>query len=84
MLMVTTIHTKEGKFEDTIRALKRLKIPDGIKVREFLGLFGEPDAIIVFEAVDQTAAVEFVCLIASSVTCKTSMALPIDEFKWTK
>jgi len=84
MLMVTTIHTKEGKFEDTIRALKRLKIPDGIKVREFLGLFGEPDAIIVFEAADERKAVEFVCLIASSVTCKTSMALPIDEFKWTK
>jgi uncharacterized protein with GYD domain len=84
MLMVTTIHTKEGKFEDTIRALKRLKVPEGIKVREFLGLFGEPDAILVFEAKDQKAAVEFVCHIASFVTCKTSMALPIDEFKWTK
>jgi uncharacterized protein with GYD domain len=84
MLLVTTIQAKEGKFEDTIRALKRLKVPEGIEIREFLGLFGEPDAIIIFEAVDQKAAVEFVCLIASSVTCHTSMALPIDEFKWTK
>ena len=84
MLFVSTIHANEGKFEDTIRALKRLKIPEGVKVREFLGLFGEPDAIIIFETQDEKQAVEFVCMIASSVTCKTSMALPIDEFKWTK
>jgi len=84
MLLVTTIQAKEGQFEDTIRALKRLKVPEGIKVREFLGLFGEPDAIIIFEAPDEKKAVEFVCLIASSVVCKTSLALPIDEFKWTK
>jgi hypothetical protein len=48
MLLVTTIQAKEGRFEDTIRALKRLKIPEGIKIREFLGLFGETDAIIIF------------------------------------
>ncbi|MBA3045109.1 MAG: GYD domain-containing protein [Candidatus Thermoplasmatota archaeon] len=84
MIFVTTIHANEGKFEDTIRSLKRLKIPDGVKVREFLGLFGEPDAIIIFETQDEKQAVEFVCHIASSVTCKTSLALPIDEFRWTK
>ena len=82
--MVTTITAMDGKFEDTIRALKRLKVPEGIKIREFLGLFGEPDALIVFEAEDEKCAVEFVCLIASQVMCKTSLALPIDEFKWTK
>lgn len=84
MLLVTTIKAKEGQFEETIRALKRLKVPEGVKIREFLGLFGEPDAIIIFEANNEKTAVEFVCLIASSVNCKTSMALPIDEFKWTK
>jgi uncharacterized protein with GYD domain len=84
MLLVTTIQAKEGRFEDTIRALKRLKIPEGIKIREFLGLFGETDAIIIFEAENEKKAVEFVCSLASCVTCKTSMALPIDEFKWTK
>ena len=84
MLFVTTIQANDGKFEDTIRALKRMKIPDGVKVREFLGLFGDPDALIVFETQDEKHAVDFVCLIASSVMCKTSLALPIDEFKWTK
>jgi uncharacterized protein with GYD domain len=84
MLFVTTIQANEGKFEDTIRALKRMKIPEGITVREFLGLFGEPDAIIIFETKDEKQAVDFVCLIASCVTCKTSLALPIDEFRWTK
>jgi uncharacterized protein with GYD domain len=84
MLFVTTIESGEGKFEDTIRALKRLKIPEGIKVREFLGMFGEPDAILIFETSDEKHAVDFVCMIAQSVKCKTSLALPIDEFRWTK
>lgn len=84
MLFVTTIESGEGKFEDTIRALKRLKIPEEIKVREFLGLFGEPDAILIFESNDEMHAVDFVCMIAQSVKCKTSLALPIDEFRWTK
>ena len=84
MLFVTTIESGEGKFEDTIRALKRLKIPEGIVVREFLGLFGEPDAILIFETTDETHAVDFVCMIAQSVKCKTSLALPIDDFRWTK
>lgn len=84
MLFVTTIKSDQGKFEDTIRALKRLKIPEGVKVREFLGLFGEPDALIIFETQDEKHAVEFVCLIASYVKCTTSLALPIDDFRWTK
>ena len=84
MLFVTTIESGEGKFEDTIRALKRLKIPEGIVVREFLGLFGEPDAILIFETADEKHAVDFVCTINQSVKCKTSLALPIDEFRWTK
>ena len=84
MLFVTTIESTEGKFEDTIRALKRLKIPEGIQVREFLGLFGEPDAILIFETSDEKHAVDFVCAIAQSVKCKTSLAPPIDEFRWTK
>lgn len=84
MLFVTTIESGEGKFEDTIRSLKRLKIPEGIEVREFLGLFGEPDAILIFETTDEMHAVDFVCMIAQAVKCKTSLALPIDEFRWTK
>lgn len=84
MLFVTTIKADQGRYEDTIRALKRLKVPDGVKVREFLGLFGDTDAIIVFETQDEKHAVEFVCLIASYVKCTTSLALPIEEFRWTK
>lgn len=78
------IQSMPGKFEETVRALKRLKVPDGIKIREFLGLFGEPDALIVFEAESETAAVDFVSHLAGYVPCKTSLALPIDEFKWTR
>ena len=84
MLFVTIVNSAEGKFEETVRALKRMQIPDGIKVREFVGLFGEPDAIIIFETESEKTAVDFVCHLASYVNCKTQMALPIDEFKWTR
>ena len=78
------IQSMPGKYEETVRALKRLKIPEDIKIREFLGLFGEPDAMIVFEAENETAAVDFVSHLAGYVTCKTSLAHPIDEFTWTR
>jgi uncharacterized protein with GYD domain len=84
MLFVSIVNAPEGKFEETVRALKRLKIPEGIKLREFVGLFGEPDAILIFETEDQNKATDFVCELASYVNCKTQLALPIDEFKWTK
>jgi hypothetical protein len=78
------ITAQPGKFEDCVRSLKRFKIPEGIVVREFLGLFGEPDAMIVFEAESESIAVEFVSHLACYVDCRTSLALPIDEFKWTR
>ena len=84
MLFVTIVNAPEGKFEETVRALKRLKVTDGVKVREFVGLFGAPDAIIIFETANEKAAVDFVSHLASYVNCKTQLALPIDEFKWTK
>ena len=84
MLFVTIVNAPEGKFEETVRALKRLVIPDGVKIREFLGVFGQPDAIIIFETSDERTAVDFVCHLATYMNCKTQMALPIDEFKWTK
>ncbi len=84
MIFVTIVNSPEGKFEETVRALKRLVVPEGVKIREFLGLFGQPDSIIIFETSDERTAVDFVCHLASYVNCKTQMALPIDEFKWTK
>ncbi|MCK4266644.1 MAG: hypothetical protein KAX31_05140 [Thermoplasmata archaeon] len=84
MLFVTIVNAPSGKYEETVRALKRLKIPENIVVKEFLGLFGEPDALIVFEAPDESAAVNFIGTLASYVNCKTHLALPIEEFRWTR
>ena len=53
MLFVSLVHSHPGKFEETVRALKRLHVPENIKIREFVGLFGDPDAVIIFEAGDE-------------------------------
>ena len=84
MIFVTMIETTPGTYEESLRAMKRLKIPENIKIREFLGLFGGVDVIIIFEAEDQKDAVDFISNIACYVECKTSFALPIDEFTWTR
>ena len=77
------INSLPGKYEETVRSLKRLKVPDDIHIREFIGLFGEPDVMIIFEADDEMAAVHFVSQLAVYVPCTTSLALPIEDFKWT-
>jgi len=84
MIFVTMIETTPGSYEESLRAVKRLKIPENIKIREFLGLFGGVDVIIIFEADDEKAAVDFISHIACYVQCKTSFAVPIDEFTWTR
>ena len=78
------IETTPGTYEESLRAMKRLKVPENIKIREFLGLFGGVDVIIIFEAEDQKDAVDFISHIACYVECQTSFAVPIDEFTWTR
>ena len=84
MLFVTIVHSHPGTFEETVRALKRLKIPEDIKIREFLGLFGDPDAIIIFEASDEATAVEFVGQYAEWFKTETAVAFPVEGYKWTR
>ena len=50
MLFVTMIKSLPGTFEESLRAMRRLKIPENIQIREFSGLFGDIDAIISKES----------------------------------
>ena len=84
MLFVTTLKALPGKYDEATRSFRHPKIPENIKIREFLGLFGKPDALIVFEAPDESVAAEFAVQFGSSAESVTSLALPIEQFKWTR
>lgn len=83
MLFVTTLKVIPGKYEEATRSIRRPKIPKDVKIREFLGLFGKPDVIIIFEATNEKVAADFTVQFGRFAELITSLALPIEEFKWT-
>jgi uncharacterized protein with GYD domain len=48
-----------------------------------LGLFGKPDVAIIFEAPNEKAAADFTVQFGRYGDLVTSLALPIEDFKWT-
>lgn len=83
MLFVTQLRVIPGQLEEATRLFKHPKIPANIVLHEFLGLLGKPDALAIFEAPDAITAAEFIVQFGRVADPTTSLALPIEEFKWT-
>jgi len=83
MLFVTLIKVIPGQLEEATRLFKHPKLPNNVVVHEFLGLLGKPDAIVIFEAPDPSTAADFTVQFGRVSDATTSLALPIEEFKWT-
>jgi len=84
LLFATHLSTLPGRFIEAIRTLKNAKIPKAIKVREYLGIFSQYDAIIIFEAPDEATAVEFVGQFGECFKVETAVAFPVEGYKWTQ
>jgi len=83
MLFVTQLKVIPGQLDEATRMFKHPKIPNNIMIHEFLGLLGKPDALVIFEAPDAVTAADFVVQFGRVADTTTSLALPIEEFKWT-
>ena len=83
MLFVTQLKILPGQFEEATRLFKHPKLPNNVMVHEFLGLLGKPDALVIFEAPDASTAADFMVQFGRVAETNTSLALPIEEFKWT-
>jgi hypothetical protein len=81
---VTNLEAQPGRFFEAIRMLKNPKIPKGVKIREYLGVFSSHDAIIIFEAPDENLAVEFVGQFGEFFKSATAVAFPVEGYKWTQ
>ncbi len=64
--------------------LKNPRVPDGVRIREYLGIFSSHDAIIIYEAPDEGTAVEFVGQFGEYFKTETAVGFPVEEFKWTR
>ena len=80
MLFVSLLLPK-GKGKEAVDYLEKLKAPQGIKVHDVYVTFGRYDGVIVFEASDQKAAMNFVMEtgFATDYTIETLTAVPAKE-----
>jgi len=79
MIFVTTLDLIPGKNDDLRKIIKNLKVPEDIKIKEFLSLFGKPDYLIIFDAPDEERAMAFVLKFASVTVPKTALGFPVEK-----
>ncbi|MDI6703698.1 MAG: hypothetical protein QME40_03385 [bacterium] len=78
MLFVTTLDIIPGKVKEALRLMKGYEKGD-VEVKSFLGMFGKPDAVIIFEAKDEIEATRFVVQFGDAFVMKTSLAFPVEN-----
>ncbi len=83
MLFVAQLKVMPGQLEEATRVFKHPKLPNNVMVHEFFGLFGKPDGLVIFEAPDAITAADFVTQFSHVAETITSLAIPIEELKWT-
>jgi len=71
----------KGKGADSVKYLKELKAPKGIKILNVYFTFGRYDGVIIFEAPDERAAMSFIMEtgFATQYTMETLIAVPAKE-----
>jgi uncharacterized protein with GYD domain len=79
MIFVSTLDVIPGKVSEFQKITKKLEIPEGIKVREFLSLFGKPDYLLTFEAPNEEKAMSFILKFVSVAVPKTSLGVPVEN-----
>lgn len=83
MLFVTFLETLPGKNTKAIKVIKNPVTPGGVKIVRSLGMFGQPDAMIIFEAESEKCASDFVVQFTEVAHIRTSLAFPMESMRWT-
>ena len=79
MIFVSTLDVIPGKVDELRKIIKSLDVPEDIKIREFLALFGKPDFLLTFEAPDEEKAMSFVLKFVSVAVPKTSVGVSVEK-----
>ncbi|MGQ9665170.1 MAG: hypothetical protein ACUVQ3_07055 [bacterium] len=78
MTFITTLDVIPGHADELLNTIKCLKIPEGIKIREFLSLFGKPDFVLIFEAPNEEKAMNFIMKFVAYAIPKTSLGVNVE------
>jgi uncharacterized protein with GYD domain len=84
LMFLCTLRFMPGHYEQAIRNYKNPKIPEGLKLLQFLGIFGEEDALVIFDAPNEVTAAEFVVQFREHSHTATSVVFPVENYKWTR
>ena len=79
MIFVSTLDVIPGKVDDLQKIIKSLEVPEDVKIREFLALFGKPDYLLTFEAPNEERAMSFILKFVSVAVPKTSVGGPVEK-----
>ncbi|MCK4674220.1 hypothetical protein KAT67_09600 [candidate division WOR-3 bacterium] len=79
MIFVSTLDVIPGKVDDLQKIIKSLEVPEDVKIREFLTLFGKPDYLLTFEAPNEERAMSFILKFVSVAVPKTSVGVPVEK-----
>lgn len=81
MTLFVTLLSPKGKGREAVNYLKKLKAPKGITLRGVYITFGRYDGVLLFEAPDAKAAMNFVMEtgFATDYSVETLTAIPAEE-----
>ena len=79
MIFVSMLDVIPGKVDELRKIIKTLEIPEDIKIREFLTLFGKPDFLLTFEAPNEEMAMSFILKFVSVAVPKTSVGVLVEK-----
>ncbi len=79
MIFVSMLDVIPGKVDELRKIVKTLEIPEDIKIREFLTLFGKPDFLLTFEAPNEEMAMSFILKFVSVAVPKTSVGVLVEK-----
>lgn len=79
MIFVSTLDVIPCKVDDLQKIIKSLEVPEDVKIREFLALFGKPDYLLTFEAPNEERAMSFILKFVSVAVPKTSVGVPVEK-----
>lgn len=79
MIFVSMLDVIPGKVEELQKIIRTMKVPNDIKIREFLSLFGKPDYLLTFEAPSEEKALSFILKFVAVAVPKTSLGMPVEK-----
>ena len=82
MLFITSMNIIPGQYTKAIKLFKNPNAPEKIIIKNFLWMFGIPDAIIIFEAPNEESAGDFIVQFGEVAELKTAVGFPIEKMSW--